>query len=169
VINLKNRIFSQRGLSLLETIVAITLMGLIINGILVAWVFTETQQSGLEEYWQARSSLDLAYETVVRSLRDQARASTVAAISSPGAGISFTGTDGTIWQFYRSGNSFMRTTVSAGPITKTDTLIADICNNATFSIAGNPKITVTLSVIKPGEWTGTDNLTLTGTALVRNP
>jgi type II secretory pathway pseudopilin PulG len=113
---MKKWIQSASGFSLLEALIAIILTGIMINGILLAWTFTETQQRSLEDYWLTRSGLDMAYETTARTIRDLGHPT----ITIEANGINFVGTDGNTWRFYRdTGTSNYIRTKTAGVVVTT--------------------------------------------------
>jgi Tfp pilus assembly protein PilV len=165
---MKERMQSASGFSLLEALIAIILTGIMINGILLAWTFTETQQRSLEDYWLTRSGLDMAYETTARTIRDLGHPT----ITIETNGINFVGTDTNTWRFYRDTvtNNYIRTKTTPGLVVTTDILLSGNCNGATFTYTTATRIaTITLGVTKPVSWMGTDNLILDGSVFLRNP
>lgn len=152
----------ENGFTLIESIITVFLVTLMISGLFLAWYVVEKRDRNLEQYWQNKETLELAYQITHQTLRAKAKLATVTIISG-GQGISFTGTDNIPWNFIKDGNNYKLN--HAG---KEEILIPNICNNSLFILNGT-KVNITLGVTTPINWTGVDDLNINGLVYIRNP
>ncbi len=151
----------ENGFTLIESIIAVTLVSLTITGLFLAWYFVESRDRRLENYWQYKETVELAYQVTHQSIRD--KAGLPITLINSGQGISFTGTDNKSWTFTKEGNNYKLV-----HDTKEEILIANICNNANFIVTGN-MVAINIGVTTPPDWTGANDLNINGEVLIRNP
>ncbi|HBE80911.1 MAG TPA: hypothetical protein DDW65_24455, partial [Firmicutes bacterium] len=144
---------SENGFTLIESIIAVILVTFMMSGLFLAWYVVERRDRNLEQYWQYKETLELAYQITHQTMRAKAKSPTVAVLFG-GQGISFTGTDNNLWNFVKDGNNYI---VTHGG--KEEILIPNICNNALFALDGT-KVDITLGVTTPANWTGADDLNI---------
>ena len=159
--NLPN-LTDENGFTLIESIIAVILVTLTVSGLFLAWYVVETHDRSLEQYWQYKDTLELAYQITHQTLRAKAKLATIA-IEPGGQGISFTGTDNTFWSFTRDGNNYKLDHGGKGEV-----IIPDICDNTLFVLNGT-KVDITLGVATPVNWNGLDDLNINGRVYIRNP
>jgi competence protein ComGC len=152
---------SEKGFTLLESIIVTMLALLAVSGILTSWHLMESKDRSLENYWRYKETLELAFQVTHHTLRSTAQFSSLAIING-GQGISFIGTDGLSRSFSREGNhyKFIQNGVE-------EVLIEDICDHAAFVLNGN-NVDLVLEVGVPPNWKGKDDLDIEGTVYIRN-
>lgn len=153
---------NENGFTLIESIIATILVSLAISGILMGWYLMESKDRSLENYWNHKESLELAFQITHQTLRSSAILSTVTVING-GQGLSFMGIDGVNRTFFKEGNhyKFFRSG-------REEVLLRDICDNAVFVLNGD-QVNITLGVTVPPNWNGDDDLNTEGTVYIRNP
>ena len=157
-INIRN----ECGFSLLETIIAATMMLFMANGLILAWQMAENRSRSIDQFTQAKMELETAYETTQRVLRSQALINTLTLLND-GHGISFTGVDGSSWIFEQSESNYLCTRNGI-----TETLISGLCDTVEFTIS-EARVFFLITINAPAAWTGEiDDLTLSGRILLRN-
>jgi type II secretory pathway pseudopilin PulG len=152
----------ENGFTLIESVITVFLVTFMVSGLFSAWYVVEKRDRNLEQYWQNKETLELAYQITHQTLRAKARLATITIISG-GQGITFTGTDNNLWTFIKEGNNYKLTHAD-----KDEILIPGICSNVLFT-ANNAKVDIFLEVTTPLNWTGTNDLNINGTVYVRNP
>ena len=162
---MKKNSTKKNGFSLFEVILSVALVSLLLNGLFAAWYIAETRQRGLEDYWEAKETLETAFETTHRILREKADGSQPINILLGGQGIEFTDiNDGSVWQFYvTDGTSYKQ-------VHNGEKVLLDNCNYINFNKVDARSIEITLGVSKPSTWAGgADDLRIHGRVYVRNP
>lgn len=152
----------ENGFTLIESIIAVILVTLTISGLFLAWYMMETRDRSLEQYWQYKETVELAYQITHQTVRTNAKFATISTINS-GEGLSFTGTDNLMWTFTKDGSNYKL--VHDG---KEEILISNICNKSVFGLNGT-EVNITLGVMTPVNWTGLNDLTIDGQVYLRNP
>lgn len=152
----------EKGFTLLESIIVVTLVLLGVGGIFSGWYLMESRDRSLESYWRSKETLEVAFQVTHQTLRTTAQRSSISIINS-GQGITFIGTDGVSRTFTKEGNEFKY--IANG---KEEVLISDTCDNAVFLMDGD-LISITIGVTTPPNWNGKDDLNIEGMVYVRNP
>jgi prepilin-type N-terminal cleavage/methylation domain-containing protein len=153
-------ITEENGFTLIESIISVVLVSLTMGSLFLAWYVIETRDRNLEQYWQYKETLELAYQITHQTLRANAK---LATITIDGQGISFQGTDNKNWSFTTVSNNYILT-----HDTKEEILIPNTCNNTLFVKNGNT-VDITLGVKPPENWTGPADLNINGKVYIRNP
>lgn len=148
---------SQRGFSLLESIISVTLIALLVNGLFLTWQFVESKTNGFDQYSQAKTALETAYEITIHNLRE---AKTIAIINN-GDGVSLTKTDNSICVFTKNNDVYQMQ--QNGTI---ENLLTG-CAKSNFQVT-NSMLTVNLAVVPPATWSDATDLSISGNAFPRN-
>jgi type II secretory pathway pseudopilin PulG len=156
---------AESGFSLLETVIATMLVGMLISGLVITWQFVDSRQFLLDQYSQNKEALETAYEITTRALIGEAVSSTVLLING-GQGIQYQSTDGSIWSFTKDGRDFKRIHRTATMV-ESETLLKATCETVLFTKTGS-KVAITLRVTTPSGWTQSDDLLINGSVYPRN-
>jgi prepilin-type N-terminal cleavage/methylation domain-containing protein len=152
----------ENGFTLIESIIAVILVSLTISGLFLAWYVMETRDRSLQQYWQSKETLELAYQITHQTLRAKAKRIPAITTINSGQGISFEGIDGKTWAFTKDGNNYLLDHDG-----RVEIIIADICNYTLFVLDGT-KVDITLGVMPSANWTGLDDLNINGKVFIRN-
>jgi hypothetical protein len=149
---------SEKGFSLFETVVSLVLVGFFIGGLFFAGYFVDNRQGNLEEYWQIKDDLELAYETTHRQLREHA----VSNITLLDNGIRFNDEDNNSWSFVKNGTLYQK--IKNG---NTENLLTN-CNLLQFTKTDSV-VMIELQAAAPDHWEGeSGDLRISGKVFLRN-
>ena len=149
---------NSSGYTLLETVVASTISLFFIGSLLLVLTFVQTKETAFQREIAQRIELESAYQTLMRTLRYQARAGSIVIGADQ---IQFIGVDGAAWSFVKDGSEFSR--IRQG---QREVLLED-CDTASFS-RFNRTILFALSVIPHAEIPPDLDLSVRGQVIVRN-
>jgi hypothetical protein len=153
---------NENGFSLLETIIAATMMLFMANGLIFTWQMAESRSRAIDQFTRGKMELEIAYEKTQRTLRSQARVDTLTLFNN-GHGIRFTGVDGSSWIFEQSGANYLCTRNGVA-----EALIVDVCETVEFSVS-EARVFFSIAIANPAAWTSeTSDLSLSGRILIRN-
>lgn len=153
------KIPNEEGFTLIESVIVITLVLLGVSGIMTGWHLIESKDRSMENYWQRKATLELAYQVTHQTLRTTAKLSTISINS--GQAIAFTGMDGLSRAFLWEDNDYKF--ICDG---KEEVLIDDICDSVLF-VQNGPLVGISLAIPQSG-WSGKDDLDIEGTVYIRN-
>lgn len=152
----------ENGYTLLETVLSIAMIALLIPGLFLAWEVADSRSRGLNDYAQVKEELETAFEIIARTLRGQARSSSVT-VTNSGQRIVFTDTVGTSIAYFLQSGDLVET---HGGIERI--LIDDHLSVVEFQASGK-KILIRLSSLPPLSWKGSPaDLTVEGYIYLRN-
>ena len=148
---------SDKGFTLLETVIATMMVVLMINGLLLLWQLAEAKSRGLDRFTQTKTALETAYEITLRSLRQYACNNIT--ISEDNRRIQFRDATGVAWAFAKEDGDFKKIRGS-----EEEVLLAGICKEVYFAVSGRNvffRIKATSSAAEA-------DLTVQGTVYLRN-
>ncbi len=151
---MKHRTIFEAGFSLFETVVATFLVGLLVTGMLMLWELVLTRETVFTQTNQAKMNLAVAYEITARSLRGQAKRTSLRVLPEQ-TGINFIGQDQQEWSFRQVGQDYLK--IHDG---RSEVLLVGNCAKVWFKVEQD-QVRVSLTLI--------NNARLEGLVKVRNP
>lgn len=147
---------SDKGFTLLETVIATMMVVLMINGLLLLWQLAEAKSRGLDRFTQTKTALETAYEITLRSLRQYACNNIT--ISEDNRRIQFRDATGVAWAFAKEDGDFKKIREARKKF------CWPICKEVYFAVSGR-NVFFRIKATSPA---AEADLTVQGTVYLRN-